>query len=185
MPFKVRLSSKPIKYQAKNYEVGRDRIFTINKSRFSQSPHPLVSFDANSCTMLNLNGGNNRNCLMHLSPEQQSTKTLKSGLEKCLLQLHEKMGNLEEDIRGIIVGGRHSEHKDSFNLFNEIANILDEFGIPFSMLCGKFDNIANDNIVITGNKACIWNSSLDNNNNNLEDIYEVVEISDEVPVNFE
>lgn len=183
MPLQVRLSSNPIKYQAKAFEVGKDRIYTTNKARFSQSAHPLVSFDANTCSMLNLNGGNNRSCLMHLAPEQQSLNTLKSGLEKCILALQDKMGNLQEDITAILVGGRHSGHKDSFNLFNEIANILDEFGIPFSMLCGKFDNIANDNIVVTGDKVGIWNNSLENNN--LKDVYEVVEISDEVPVNFE
>lgn len=183
MPFNVNISATPIKYQAKAFEVGKERIYTTGKARYSQSLHPLVSFDANTCSMLNLNGGNNRNCLMHLAPEQQSLNTLKAGLEKCILTLQDKMGHLQEDITAILVGGRHSGHKDSFNLFNEIANILDEFGIPFSMLCGKFDGIANDNIVITGNKAGIWNSSLEDKK--LEDVYEVVEISDEVPVNFE
>lgn len=182
MPFKVQLSANPIKYQAKAFEVGKERIYTTSKARFSNSTHPLVSFDANTCSMLNLNGGHNRNCLMHLAPEQQSLVTLKSGIEKCILALQDKMGRVQEDITGILVGGRHSGNKESFNLFNEIANILDEFGIPFSMLCGKFDNIANDNIVIAGNKAGIWNNSL--KDHSLEDIYEVVELSDEVPINL-
>lgn len=92
------------------------------------------------------------------------------------------MGKVKEDITGILVGGRNSSHKDSFNLFYEVANILDEFGIPFSMLCGKFDNIANDNILISGENVKIWNSSL--KNKKLDDLYEVVEISDKVPVDI-
>lgn len=192
MSLKIHLSSNPIKYNAKASVVGRDRLYTTSRARFAQSKHPLVSHDANDCTMICLNGGTKYNCLMHLAPEQQPLTSLKSGIEKCIKTLMENMGRAQENITAIIVGGRDSSHKESFNLFNETANILEEMGIPFSMICGKFDHVANDNIVVAGNKAQIWNSSLKGLNstspkelaNILEENYEVVELSPEVPVEF-
>lgn len=195
MPFNVRISANPIKYQAKAFEVGKDYIYTTNRARFSQSLHPLVSFDANTCTMVNLNGGDKRNCCMHLAAEQQPLSTLKAGLAKNIETLREKMKNIEENITAIIIGGRHSGNQESFDLFNEVANILEEFGIPFSMICGKFDNIKNDNIVVTGDNAGIWNESLKKlkipngtTGDELEEIlkqnYEVVEFTPEVSVTY-
>lgn len=192
MAFKIHLSANPIKYTAKASIVGKDNIYTTGQAKFSQSIHPIVSHDANTCTMLCLNGENNKNCLMHLAPEQQSLNSLKPGIEKCIQKLRENIGKVHENITGIIIGGRDSKHKESFNLSVEIANILDEMGIPFSMICGKFDTIANDNILIKGNNAYIWNSSLKNLKNSsqnelptlLEKNYEVVELSPEVPVEF-
>lgn len=193
MPLKVKLSSTPIKYNAKAFEVGRDHIYTTNKARYSQSIHPMVSQDANTCVMLGLNGGNNTDCLMHLAPELQPIRTLRTGLAKCIETLREKMKNMEDNITGILIGGRHSGHKDSFNLFNEVMKVLDEFGIPFSMICGKFDDIKNDNIVMTGDTAGIWNPSLADLNipdkttgdelaDILKDNYEVVDLVSEDPV---
>ena len=125
MPLQVRLSSNPIKYPSKAFEVGKERIYTTSKARFSQSVHPLVSLDANTCSMLSLNGENNRNCLMHLAPEQQSLGTLKSGLEKCINSLREKIVDIENNITANLVGGRDRINTESLNLFNNIANILD------------------------------------------------------------
>lgn len=195
MSLKVKLSALPVKFDQKAFVVGKDNIYTTGRARFAQSRHPLVSYDANSCVMLGLNGGDNRNCLMHIAPEQQPLSTIKAGLGKCIQTLAEKMCNLENDITGILIGGRHSGNKDSFLLFNEIAKTLDEFGIPFSMICGKFNNIVNDNIVMTGDKTRVWNKSLQNleipQNNSQENIakileqnYEVVELVPEVPVEF-
>lgn len=182
MSFKVDLLNTPVNYVSKAAIVGKDNIFTVNKARFANSKYQLVSENANTCVMLGLNGGKVNNCLMHLAPEQQPLRSLKEGIEKCIENLRGNMGRIKEDVTGILVGGRNSSNKDSFYLFNEVANILDDLGVPFSMLCGKFDNVANDNILISGEKVKIWNSSL--KNKNLEDLYEVVEISDKVPVDI-
>lgn len=182
MSFKVNLLNTPVNYIAKAAIVGKDNIYTIDKARFANSTYQLVSENANTCVMLGLNGGKGNNCLMHLAPEQQPLGSLKVGIEKCIETIRGKMDNIQEEVTGILVGGRNSSNKDSFNLFNEVANILDDLGVPFSMLCGKFDNVANDNILISGEKVKIWNSSI--KKDNIEDLYEVVEISDKVPVDI-
>lgn len=182
MSFKVNLLNTPVNYASKVAIVGKENIFTVNKAKFANSKYQLVSENANTCVMLGLNGGKANNCLMHLAPEQQPLRSLKEGIERCVEAIREKMDNVQEDVTGILVGGRNSSNKDSFNLFNEVANILDDLGVPFSMLCGKFDNVANDNILICEENVKIWNSSL--KNKNLEDLYEVVEISDKVPVDI-
>lgn len=144
--------------------------------------------------MLALNGGNGRNCLMHVAPEQQTISGIKKGLEKILEKLWENMGNAQDKITGILVGGRDRSNTESFGLFNDIADVLEELKIPFSMICGKYDNVAFDNIAVSGDKAVIWNSSFKDikfpknpSQKELENIlyektHEVVEFSKDVPI---
>lgn len=194
MSLNVKLTPKYTIPQTKLY-VGADNIFTTNKAKYSKAKSYMVTENANTCVMLGLSGGGLSNCLMHLSPEQQSLNSLRSDLEKCVQKIKDNFKNIEEDIIGILVGGRNSQCKASFDLFDNVAKTLDYMGIPFSMICGKRDNIANDNMAMSGNSVTVWNESLKDleipenpTQSQLEDIlsqnYEVVELDSEAPVKF-
>lgn len=193
MALSVELLSHRPRLQQKAYEVGKDGLYAINKARFTKSSHQLFSTNANACTMLALNGGKGKNCLMHLAPEQQPISGIKKGLEKVCEKLWENMENAQDKITGILVGGRFS-NAESIGLFDKIAKELEELEIPFSMIFGKHDNVAFDNIAVSGDKAVIWNSSFKDikfpknpSQDELEDIlhektHEVVEFSKDVPI---
>ena len=195
MSLKIKLTPEIQSIPRRITVVGNDNILRTQSARFTNSSQPMMSESANTCVMLGLNADKNKDCLMHLAPEQQSLRTLRDGIEACIEKMRENIRSLQENFSGILIGGRHSAYPESFDLFNETANILDELGIPFSMICGKFDNIANDNILMRENNATIWNKSLqhldvrknvtqDELAKILEENYEVVELSPEVPVEF-
>lgn len=201
MSLKIKLSQTAPRVCQQMVRVGEDNIFRTDSARFLRAPKPMRSENANTCLMVGINAGNNRNCLMHLAPEQQSLSTLKAGLLKCIKTLSEKCDNMKENFSAILIGGRafdsnNPKTKASFDLFNHTANILEELGIPFSMICGKYDNVAKDNISVYKDCATIWNDSYKNldipKNATLEEIeealsehYQVVELSKEAPVEIE
>lgn len=194
MPYNIRLTPN-YKLPKDTGIVGLDNVFTINKAKFMKSKRAYATENANTCTMIGLTAGEDKGFLMHLAPEQQSLHTIKSGLEKCVQKLRDNLKNIDSDIFGILVGGRNSECKESFNLFDTVAKTLDEMGIPISMICGKWNNVANDNMAIAGNTVTIWNESFRDlhipekpTQSQLEDVlnknYQVVDINPDDTLRF-
>ena len=195
MSLVINISKKPYPIIKQASEVSSSKA-TINYAKYVGTNRSIRTEDANTCVIVGLNNSNG-NCLMHLAPEQQSIRTLAAGLNKCVETLIDKYKNGEEKITGFIVGGRDSlASKDSNPLYTAVANILDDLGIPFTMICGKKSSLANDNVNLVGKNATIWNNSFGDelilNKNStqkeiqeaLEELYEAVEISPEVPIKF-
>lgn len=191
MSLNIKLGTK-ISLPQKTSMIGLDRKLIINKTKFMNSNHPIASKHADTSVMLGLNAVNNQSCFMHLAPELESLCNIPKTLEKGIKTFCEKYDICLEDLTGILVGGRDHKHKDSFNLLIAMANTLDSLEIPFSMICGKFDNIANDSMIMRGRNVSIGNESLrglkgatkEEVEAALKNNYEVVEFTDESKVKF-
>lgn len=197
MSLSVKLTSVPPQIIKNAVEVGSENLFTTKARKFVKSGKSIITENANTCTMINLNSGEN-NCLLHLAPEQQTTEGLRHGLQKCINTLLQQCKNFQESVTGIIIGGRELIKNDpesvaSFNIYNTAATILDELGIPFTMICGKNMGIPNDNICAKDKLAVIWNKAIkglkqpesarkEDIERELEKLYQFVEIDDRVPV---
>lgn len=167
--------------------------YTLKDAKTAGQYIALKTNDAYACTILGLNNGKKR-FLAHLAPELQPTKYIEKGLEKKLTEFC----NDSNDVKGIITGAWDSTNKESFNLPLAIADTLDKFGIKFSMLCGKKKGSAPENMVMHKSTATIWSDkfkelfsdiksgNVDNNaiQKALEDHYEIVELSDDIPINI-
>lgn len=90
------------------------------------SSKPMYSQYANTCSILNIN-----DTMVHLAPELRT-----SNLMQKITDLIKKEKNEKGDVTAFILGGK-TKDKNSFNLFNDIANVLDKEGADFSMICGK------------------------------------------------
>ena len=55
---------------------------------------------------------------------------------KKITNLIKKEKDEKGDVTAFIIGGQNNDTK-SFDLFNDIGNVLDKEGIDFSMICGK------------------------------------------------
>lgn len=166
--------------------------YTLRDAKTVSPTIVLGTSDAYACTILALNNGKKK-FMAHLAPELQPIKFVEKGLEKKLADFCED----SNDVKGVITGAWDSTQADSFELPIAIANILDKFGIKFSMLCGKKKGSAPENMVMHKNTATIWSNKFkelfsniksDNVDNNavqkaLEDHYEIVELSDDIPIN--
>lgn len=167
--------------------------YTLKDAKTANPNTVLGTNDAYACTILALNNGKKK-FLAHLAPELQPTNFIQKSLEKKLTEFCEK----SNDVKGIITGGWDSANIESFNLPIAIADVLDSFGIKFSMICGKKKGSAPENVVMHRNTATIWSDKFkelfakikSNNVDNdaiqktLEDHYEIVELSDDIPINI-
>ena len=96
------------------------------------SNKPMYSQYANTCSILDIN-----DTMVHLAPELRT-----GNLMQKISDLIKKEKAEKGDVTAFIIGGK-SQDKGSFNLFNDIANVLDKEGVDFSMLCGKQDKPKN------------------------------------------
>ena len=92
------------------------------------SSKPMYSQYANTCSILDIN-----DTMVHLAPEFRTHNLMDK-----IADLVKKEKAEKGDVTAFIIGGK-SQDKDSFNLFNDIVNILDKEGTDFSMICGKQD----------------------------------------------
>ena len=165
--------------------------YTLKDAKTVSLSSVVGSNDAYACTMLAVNNGKNK-FLAHIAPELQPIQCIQKGLEKKLSELCE----VSNDVKAVITGAWDSQNADSFELPLAIADLLDKFGIKFSMFCGKKRNSAPENIVMHKNTATIWSDKFkelfagiksDNVDNRtiekaLEEHYEIVELSDDIPI---
>lgn len=138
--------------------VGEFHNYLINNGALSVAHRGLRTENVNSCTAGAL-FGNGKNFLFHAAPELQPLHNIKNELEKFV----EKLRQNGEEIKGFICGGWALDNNDmetvkSFDLYNTIANALDDLGVKFTMICGKEKNAPMDNIYATGNNLTMWNS---------------------------
>ena len=99
-----------------------------------------------------------------------------------------------DEVHGFICGGWQLDNRDkstvqSFDLYNKIADSLDELGVKFTMVCGKEKNAPLDNLYSQGDKIVLSNKGFNIDKNKklsqddiisaLEDKYQIVEKADE------
>lgn len=177
--------------------VGKENLFTINKAKDIVGTRAIVSDSADTCSYMAIKAGN-RNALMHLAPEQEPIGTLRDRLYAYLDSFRENYDIMIDEMKAFIFGGREFAKGDvqsetSCNLYNEMAESLDEFGVPFTMICGKKSGMAKDDIYFASNKVYAINKSLKDLSipenptpKQVEDAigqyYECVEINPEVPI---
>ena len=87
---------------------------------------PMYSQGANTCSILAIG-----DTMVHIPPETRP----QNFIEK-LVNLINKEKEKNDDLSAFIIGGRKNDN-DSFNLFNDIGNVLEKENVDFSMLCGK------------------------------------------------
>lgn len=147
------------------------------------SKGPMYSQYANTCSILDIN-----NTMVHLAPEFRERNLLGK-----IADLIRKKKDETGDVTAFIIGGRTND-KASFNLFNDIGNVLEKEGADFSMICGKGDKpkFALDSLCKDGDTFIFtqinnpeFTKNIKNNNNLTPDglqkvferFYEFIEIS--------
>ena len=173
------------------------RIREVNKYSLDgiKTGKKLYTEGLNTCSAFNLNAGK-MNLLGHIKPEGFNPRNFSEAFERIVKNFQDKYG----EVKALVLGGRESAFRDphSDTTSNEVyatmcevlstkCNIPDE---KFASILGKFKDIkSNDDIAIIGDrvfiankefeKAGILNSSKENIENTLGNIYEDVIISRE------
>lgn len=168
------------------------RIKEVNKYSLDgiKTSKQLYTEGLNTCSAFNLNAGN-MNLLGHIKPEGFNPRNFSEAFERIVKNFQDTYG----EVKALVLGGRESAFRDphSDTTSNEVyatmcevlstkCNIPDE---QFASILGKFKDIkSNDDIAIIGDrvfiankefeKARILNSSKENIENTLGNIYEDV-----------
>ena len=156
-PISINLSKIPYPEVKNAKVVGEFHDYLIKNGGLSTAKRGLRTESINSCTAGVL-FGKNKNFMFHAAPETQPLGSIKKELAKYINKLHQSC----EEIRGLICGGWALDNKDketvrSFDLYNAIANALDDLGVKFTMVCGKEKGTSPDNIYSINDNATIWN----------------------------
>ena len=115
----------------------------------------IQAFNIEGDTALLLNAGRTNNEMYKLCP---NIANLKAELEKRIFEMEENFGK----VRAFLYGGFRLNKNDpksveSFNLYNNLADSLDELDVPFAMICGKDRRAPLDNVYAINNNVTIWN----------------------------
>lgn len=141
-------------------EVGANRKYTTKDCLQSTVAHGLKSFDAYTCTMVNFNTEQKINKMWHLAPEyevHQNFNYLLKFFKEEALKLQDQFGKIRAFIYGGVEMGSAKHNKDSFNLYNNLADAMENLNIDFAMLCGKKGFKTPDNMHVIDNRLTIWN----------------------------
>ena len=154
-------------------------------------------YSPNVDTKINLLlNGQTKNALLEMEPKAyQSTNNIREAVLRAIRQFKENYDLSYDAITAFIMGGRDCKHINQGNLLaNCIADTLEDSNVPFSMLCGKRPALDLDNIYSVSKNTTLWNDSFKDIHkkiseeeaiNDLKHMYEIVEISEDVPFSFE
>jgi len=162
-------------------DVGRCHDYLIGAGKSTATSRSLKTECINTCTAGVLSNGKNH-FMFHAAPELQPIATIKKEIERQVNILRETCDN----IKGFICGGlelnnRDSESVASFNLYNTIADTLDELGVNFTMMCGKKKGAPMENMYAVGDTVTVWSNAFKklfpqgSENLNQEEILETLE----------
>ena len=168
------------------------------KSKFTTGKQFLTSWRGLTTEDINANVGgaiiaDKLAYIFHLTPEQQNLSKLKSTIEQ-------KAGELiltGNKLWGFICGGwaldkNNDISKRSFDIYNTLADIMDNLNIPFGMVCGKQAGNHYDNFRLKDNNIYVWSDLIKNRFegkdvnspdeiiDNLEQDYQFVEFNPEI-----
>ena len=168
------------------------RIKEVNKYSLDgiKTSKKLYTEGLNTCSAFNLNAGN-MNLLGHIKPEGFNPRNFSEAFERIVKNFQDTYG----EVKALVLGGRESALRDphsdttSNDVYATMCEVLStKCNIPdekFASILGKFKDIkSNDDIAIIGDrvfiankefeKAGILNSSKENIENTLGNIYEDV-----------
>ncbi len=154
--------------------------------------HGIVSEDLNA----NIGGAfitDKLSYIFNIAPEHESSANLK----KLIFEKTQELISNSEKIWGFICGGWNLDMKNdlakkSFDIYNTLADKMEELKIPFGMLCGKEAGEHYDNFRVHGNNVYVWSDLIKDrfNNkkavpqeeiiNNLEKDYQFTEFDPEI-----
>ena len=139
--------------------VGDFHDYTLSNGVLADVKCSLRTENVNSCTAGVLNAGK-KNFMFHAAPEMQPLNVIKDILAKQVENLRKSC----DDVRGFICGGYELDTKDaesikSFDLYNTIADTLDELGVKFMMMCGKQKGAPMENLNIVNNNLTVWSDA--------------------------
>ncbi len=142
--------------------VGNLHNYLIKNGLTSTPNRGVKTENINSCTAGVLNAGR-KNFMFHSAPELQPIELIKKELEKQVNTLRETC----DTVRGFIVGGLELNPKDketvrSFDLYNKIADTLDELGVPFTMMCGKKKGAPLEGMYAVNDTITVWSDFFKN-----------------------
>ena len=86
--------------------------------------------------------------------------------------MQEQFGKINAFIYGgIEFDAKNASSRGSFNLYNNLADIMEELNVPFSMLCGKKPMVkTHDNMHAIDDRLTIWNDAYKEMGKNLDEI---------------
>lgn len=186
MPTKINISQKA-------YPIAK-KVMEDKKIMMASASHPILRTNIDTAIELVLNG-KNKNAVLEMEPKAfLTTNSIRDAIFRLIRAFKENYGLIYDDISAIILGGRDFRHQSSSNvLSNSIADTLEDADIPFTMLCGKRAGVGFDNIYAVNDNITLWNDSFKKINpkaseaeakNDLSQMFEIMEISDYVPINF-
>ena len=192
-PLKVNFLTN--KYSVKNVDCKVGGMF---RQRFADGKQLTTTWRSLMAEDMNANVGgalmtNRKAYVFNVAPERQSLSKIKTIIE-------EKAGELVQGgnkILGFICGGwsidkNNDISKRSFDLYNTLADKMDDLKIPFGMVCGKEIGNHFDNFRLKENNIYMWSDliakrfsdkgslSREDILENLEKDYEFVEFSPEI-----
>lgn len=191
----INLSKIPYPQRKKLNLVGEFHKYTISKGISACMNRGVRTENINTCVGGVLNAGAH-NFMFHAAPEMQALTSIRRELSKQVESLRETC----ENVTGFICGGLEFNIKDkeavqSFDLYNTIAEVLDDLGVKFTMLCGKEKGAPMENIYAINSNINVWSDSFKKLMNKrdvseeelqkmLEDKYQFIEKPDEQVVNI-
>lgn len=142
--------------------VGNFHKYTFNNGMFANVNRGLRTENINSCTAGVLNAGKT-NFMFHAAPEMQPLAGIKKEIQSKVEALRETC----DEVKAFICGGLELNQKDSesvrsFDLYNTIADTLDELGVKFTMMCGKQKGASMDNIYAINENVNVWSDAFKN-----------------------
>lgn len=186
--------SMRINITQKAYPVA-EKVVEKGTFKMSTSSRAILSPDIDTKVNLILNG-DTKNALLEMEPIVFKTvNSIRNAVLRAIGQFKENYNLSYDSISAFIMGGRDCKHNYHSNeLANCIADTLEDSDVPFSMLCGKRPAVDLDNIYSVNKNTTLWNNSFKNINHKISEeeaieelkhMYEIVEISDDVPLSFE
>ena len=140
-------------------DVGCCHDYLIGAGKKTATVRSLKSENINSCTAGVLSNGKNH-FMFHAAPELQPVSTIKKEIEKQVNILRETCDNVKAFIcGGLELNKKVSESVASFNLYNTIADALDDLGVNFTMMCGKKKGSPMENMYAVGNTITVWSNT--------------------------
>lgn len=187
MSMRINITNKAYPIAQKVSEKGAFKMVTTSRAIFSPNIDTKINLLINNDT---------KNALLEMEPKAyKSINSIRETVLRAIRQFKENYNLSYDDITAFIMGGRDSRHfRQGNELANGIADTLEEANVPFSMLCGKRPAVEMDNIYSVNKNATLWNNSFKNIHkkiteeeaiNELKSMYEIVELSDDVPLSFE
>lgn len=97
----------------------------------------------------------------HIAPEQNTESSVINFLADKIAELKTSGDNLWAYIcGGWALENNNKVAEKSFNLYNSIANELEEQEVPFGMMCGKYEHGNMDNFRFFQNKLFVWGDKI-------------------------